>query len=54
VFFRVAGTHAATTALATASGLAVLGALVSLSRLKLAPRPRPEQLDRVDPTVAAP
>jgi DHA2 family multidrug resistance protein-like MFS transporter len=46
VFFHLAGTHAATTALATASVLALLAALVSLSRLKLAPRPRPEPLDR--------
>jgi len=52
VFFQLAGTHATTAALATASGLAALAAVVSLSRLKLAPRPRPEQLDRV-PNVAA-
>ena len=51
VFFHLSGTTAATTALATASGLAALGALVSLSRLKLAPRPRPEPTR--DPTVAA-
>jgi len=49
VFFHLAGTRATTTALATAAGLAALGALVSLSRLRLAPRPRPEQLDVVDP-----
>jgi DHA2 family multidrug resistance protein-like MFS transporter len=52
LFFHLAGTHATTAALATASGLAALAAVVSLSRLKLAPRPRPEQLDRV-PNVAA-
>ena len=52
VFFHLAGTHAASAALATASALAALAALVSLSRLKLAPRPRPEALDRV-PNVAA-
>lgn len=46
VFFHLAGTHAATTALATASALALLAALVSLSRLRLTPRPRPEPLDR--------
>jgi len=49
VFFHLAGTHATTTALASAAGLAGLAALVSLSRLRLAPRPRPEQLDLVDP-----
>jgi DHA2 family multidrug resistance protein-like MFS transporter len=54
VFFHLAGTHATTTALATAAGLATVAALVSLSRLKLAPRPRPEQLDRVDPPPAGP
>jgi DHA2 family multidrug resistance protein-like MFS transporter len=52
LFFHLAGTHATTAALATASGLAALAALVSLSRLKLAPRPRPEALDQV-PNVAA-
>lgn len=46
VFFHLSGTHAATTALATASILAILAAIVSLSRLKLAPRPRPEPPDR--------
>jgi DHA2 family multidrug resistance protein-like MFS transporter len=49
VFFHLAGTTAATAALATAASLAGLAALVSLSRLKLAPRPRPEPLDRVEP-----
>ena len=52
VFFHLAGTRAATTALAAAGGLAALAALVSLSRLRLAPRPRPEPLDRI-PSVAA-
>lgn len=46
VFFHLGGTSAATTALATAAVMALLAALVSLSRLKLAPRPRPEPLDR--------
>lgn len=54
VFFHVAGTHATTTALATAGVLAVLAALVSLSRLKLAPRPRPEPLDRPSDVPAGP
>jgi DHA2 family multidrug resistance protein-like MFS transporter len=49
VFFHLAGTTAATAALAAAAGLAALAALVSLSRLRLAPRPRPEPLDRVEP-----
>jgi len=47
VFFHLAGTHATTTALATAAGLAALAALVSLSRLRLAPRPRPERPDEI-------
>jgi DHA2 family multidrug resistance protein-like MFS transporter len=51
IFFHLAGAHAAPTALATAAGLAGLAVLVSLSRLKLAPRPRPEPLDRVDPAA---
>ncbi len=54
VFFHLAGTHAAPTAMATAAALAALAALVSLSRLKLAPRPRPEPLDRVDPAPSGP
>jgi len=54
VFFHLAGTHAATTALATAAGLAALAALVSLSRLKLAPRPRPDPPDQVGTIPAAP
>jgi len=53
VFFHLAGTHAATTALATAAALAGLAVLVSLSRLKLAPRQRPEPLDRGGQHVAA-
>jgi DHA2 family multidrug resistance protein-like MFS transporter len=51
IFFHVAGTHAATTALATAGSVAFLAALVSLSRLRLAPRPRPEPLNRPERTV---
>jgi DHA2 family multidrug resistance protein-like MFS transporter len=51
IFFHLAGTHAATTALATAGSVAFLAALVSLSRLRLAPRPRPEPLNRPERTV---
>jgi DHA2 family multidrug resistance protein-like MFS transporter len=51
VFFHLAGTHATTTALATAAGLAAIAAVVSLSRLRLAPRPRPEPLDRTEQIV---
>jgi DHA2 family multidrug resistance protein-like MFS transporter len=47
VFFHLAGMHATTTALGTAAGLAALAALVSLSRLRLAPRPRPERPDQI-------
>jgi DHA2 family multidrug resistance protein-like MFS transporter len=54
VFFHLAGTHAATSAMASAAALAFLAALVSLSRLTLAPRPRPEPLDRVDPAPTGP
>jgi DHA2 family multidrug resistance protein-like MFS transporter len=54
VFFHLAGTHATTTALATAAGLAALGALISLSRLKLAPRPRPDPPDEVGHLPAGP
>lgn len=52
VFFHLYGTEAAPDALATASGLAFLAAVVSVSRLKLAPRPRPEPLDR-EPSLPA-
>jgi DHA2 family multidrug resistance protein-like MFS transporter len=52
VYFHLYGTRAAPEALGTAAVLAGLAAVVSLSRLKLAPRPRPEPLDR-EPTVAA-
>jgi DHA2 family multidrug resistance protein-like MFS transporter len=54
LFFHLAGTHATTTALATAAGLAGLGALVSLSRLTLAPRPRPDPPDVIGPAPAGP
>jgi DHA2 family multidrug resistance protein-like MFS transporter len=54
VFFHLAGTAATKTALATAAGLAALAALVSVSRLALAPRPRPEPLDRIDPAPSGP
>jgi DHA2 family multidrug resistance protein-like MFS transporter len=54
VFFHMAGTKATTTALAAAAGVAVFAMLASLSRLKLAPRPRPEPLDRVDPAPSGP
>jgi DHA2 family multidrug resistance protein-like MFS transporter len=53
VFFHVAGTHAASSALATAAVIAAVAAVVSLSRLRLAPRPRPEPLDREGQHVAA-
>jgi DHA2 family multidrug resistance protein-like MFS transporter len=53
VFFQLAGTHAVSTALATAAVIAFVAAMVSLSRLKLAPRPRPEPLDRPGHHVAA-
>ena len=52
VFFHLAGIHATTTALVTAGGLAVFAAIVSLSRLTLAPRPRPEALDRPERAAA--
>ncbi|MDB5497132.1 MAG: multidrug transporter [Phenylobacterium sp.] len=54
VFFHLAGTHATTTALATAGALAALAALVSLSRLRLAPRPRPERPDQIGNVPAGP
>jgi DHA2 family multidrug resistance protein-like MFS transporter len=54
VFFHLAGTKAAPTALATAAGLAALAALVSLSRLTLAPRPRPDPPDRIGNVAAGP
>ncbi|MDB5426429.1 MAG: multidrug transporter [Phenylobacterium sp.] len=54
VFFHLAGTHATTTALATAAALAALAALVSLSRLRLAPRPRPERPDQIGNVPAGP
>ncbi len=54
LFFHLAGTHATTTALATAAGLAALAALVSLSRLTLAPRPRPDPPDRIGTLPAGP
>jgi len=50
IFFHVAGTRGSTTALATAGSVAFLAALVSLSRLRLAPRPRPEPLNRPERT----
>ncbi|WP_372782778.1 MFS transporter [Phenylobacterium sp.] len=54
VFFHVAGTNAATTAMATAAVLAGIAALVSLSRLKLAPRPRPDPPDEIGTLPAGP
>jgi DHA2 family multidrug resistance protein-like MFS transporter len=54
VFFHLAGTNAATTAMATAAGLAALAALVSLSRLTLAPRPRPDPPDEIGNVPASP
>jgi DHA2 family multidrug resistance protein-like MFS transporter len=53
VFFHLAGTHAASSALATAAAIAAIAAVVSVSRLTLAPRPRPEPLDRPGGHVAA-
>jgi DHA2 family multidrug resistance protein-like MFS transporter len=54
VFFHLAGTKATTTALATAAGIAALAAVVSLSRLKLAPRPRPDPPDHIGSVAAGP
>jgi DHA2 family multidrug resistance protein-like MFS transporter len=54
VFFHLAGTHAATTAMATAAVLAGAAALVSLSRLTLAPRPRPDPPDEIGSLPAGP
>ena len=54
LFFHLAGTNATTAALATASGLAALAALVSLSRLTLAPRPRPDPPDQIGNVPAGP
>jgi DHA2 family multidrug resistance protein-like MFS transporter len=54
LFFHLSGTRAATTALATAAGLAALAALVSLSRLTLAPRPRPDPPDEIGSVPASP
>ncbi len=54
VFFHLAGTNAATTALVTSAVLAAVAAVVSLSRLKLVPRPRPEPLDREREVAAGP
>jgi DHA2 family multidrug resistance protein-like MFS transporter len=54
VFFHFAGAQAATTALATAAALAGLAALVSLSRLKLAPRPRPDPPDEIGQVPVGP
>jgi DHA2 family multidrug resistance protein-like MFS transporter len=52
VYFHLYGARAAPDALATAAGIAGFAALVSFSRLTLAPRPRPEPLDR-EPSIAA-
>jgi DHA2 family multidrug resistance protein-like MFS transporter len=51
IFFHAAGTHASTAVMASAGSVALLAALVSLSRLRLAPRPRPEPLNRPERTV---
>lgn len=51
IFFHMAGTRGSTAALATAGSVAFLAALVSLSRLRLAPRPRPEPLNRPERTA---
>jgi DHA2 family multidrug resistance protein-like MFS transporter len=54
VFFQLGGARATTTALLTAAGLAAVATVVSLSRLSLAPRPRPEPLDRERQVAAGP
>jgi DHA2 family multidrug resistance protein-like MFS transporter len=54
MFFHLAGTKATTTALATAAVLAALAAMVSLSRLTLAPRPRPDPPDQIGDVPAGP
>jgi DHA2 family multidrug resistance protein-like MFS transporter len=54
VFFHLAGTNAAPQAMATAAVLAGFGALVSLSRLRLAPRTRPDPPDEIGPLPAGP
>jgi DHA2 family multidrug resistance protein-like MFS transporter len=52
MFFHLAGTHATSMALGTASGVAALAALVSLSRLKLVP-PAPRE-KRIGDVAAGP
>ncbi|MBW8814747.1 MAG: MFS transporter [Caulobacterales bacterium] len=54
VYFHLYGTRGAPDALGSAAVLAGLAAIVSLSRLKLAPRPRPEPLDREGSVAAGP
>ena len=54
VFFHLAGTRSVPTAVATAAALAGVATVVSLSRLSLAPRPRPEPLDRESQVAAGP
>ena len=54
VFFHLAGTRSVPTALATSAVLAGLATVVSLSRLSLPPRPRPEPPDREAPVAAGP
>ena len=54
VFFHISGTQSAPTAIATAAGLAAVAALVSLSRLRLAPRPRPDPPDEIGEVAAGP
>lgn len=54
VFFHLAGPAATTLALKTASGVAAVAALVSLSRLRLPRTPRPRPADQIGEVPAGP
>ncbi len=54
VFFALADVHASNAALATAGGFAAVATLISLSRLRLPSRPRPEPPDTIGPATAGP
>ena len=58
MLFHLTGVHAMSTALAVAAGMAGAGCLVSLSRLKWAPRPKnlyvPDRPPKPDTKKAAP
>jgi DHA2 family multidrug resistance protein-like MFS transporter len=54
VFFHLAGVRATKAGLMTAAGVACLAAVISLSRLKLAPRPRPTPPDQIGEIPAGP